>query len=69
MIIYSLILVISIFTALYCGFYFGYLKREGKPPESMPIIPDLARFIDDITEKLQDSRKIHKDDEDKSFFN
>lgn len=29
----TLIIVFGMLTAFYSGFYFGYLKREGKPPE------------------------------------
>jgi len=52
--------IISIFIAIYTGFYFGYLKREEKPPEKLPVISE----IKDLVGKL----KPVKEEKSTGFF-
>jgi hypothetical protein len=58
---FSLILAISVFAAFYIGFYFGFMKREGTPPESMPIVEDLKSI-------RRFKRKKQEDKEPTSFY-
>jgi hypothetical protein len=59
-----IITVIAIFAAFYSGFYFGYLKRENKPPESMPIVDDFKN----LTHELQNIISRSKDEEESKGF-
>lgn len=43
--------IITLLIGIYTGFYFGYLKKEGKPPE-MPIEHDV-KLIKECIDKLQ----------------
>ncbi len=51
MITILIIFGIFIITAFYSGFYFGYTKREGKPPEGMPIVSEVSSFIETVKPK------------------
>lgn len=67
MIITLIIFGVFITAAFYSGFYFGYTKREGKPPESMPIVSTVNKVVGRMTEKRdKPSREELKAN---SFFN
>ena len=59
LLIFSNLLIIS---AVYSGFYFGWMSKKGTPPVGMPIINSI---VDSITNKKE---KHEKEDEQKSFF-
>lgn len=65
----STLIIFGIFitAAFYSGFYFGYYRREGKPPESIPIISDVAKAIDKATTKYE--KPSEEELKANSFFN
>lgn len=68
---YSLILVLSTFAAFYSGFYFGHIKAENKPPDSMPYTPlqeYIGHKIDQVIEKVESKKKQDDENEPKGFF-
>jgi hypothetical protein len=61
---------IFMIAAFYGGFFFGYLKREGKPPESIPIISDVVNAIDKAMEGTKKQEKPSKEElKANNFFN
>lgn len=69
MITYTIITITSIFAALMCGFYFGYIKREGKPPESMPIVTDVLNAMEKAVTKEKKEKPSSEELKANSFFN
>lgn len=48
----STLIIFGIFivVAFYSGYYFGYQKREGKPPE-LPVVTSVADVLDKAKKK------------------
>lgn len=42
---------VFIIAAFYSGFYFGYTKREGRPPDKMPIVSEFSSFVETVKPK------------------
>jgi hypothetical protein len=53
------IVVVAINAAFYSGFYFGYMKREDKPPEKL--IPNIKEVINTI--KPEKKEKLSREQE------
>lgn len=69
MIITLIVFGLFIIAAFYSGFYFGYTKREGKPPESMPIVSDVANFVEKVVTKENQEKPSREELKANSFFN
>jgi hypothetical protein len=60
---------VFIIAAFYSGFYFGYTKREGKPPEAMPIVSDVKEVLDKAMEPKKPDKPTKEEQKANSFFN
>jgi hypothetical protein len=67
----STLIIFGIFmtAAFYGGFFFGYLKREGKPPESMPIISDVLDAVGKAATKEKQEKPSKEELRANNFFN
>lgn len=61
--------IITLLVGLYTGFYFGYLKRENKPP-IMPVVTEIQQLKQYIENRLEDAEiKPRKEEfKPKSWF-
>jgi len=59
------LIIFGILTAFYSCFYFGYLKREGKPPDKMPIVSDLMA----LATATKPERPDKEEEKANTFFN
>jgi hypothetical protein len=60
--------IATLLVGLYTGFYFGYLKRENKPP-AMPIISEIRQLKQYIENRLEEAEiKPKQENEPKSWF-
>lgn len=71
MIIECIIFGVFIFAAFYSGFYFGHMKRENKPPESMPYTP-ITEYMEtkfnQVIEKVESTKRQEDEDNPTGFF-
>ena len=66
----STLIIFGIFltVAFYSGYFFGYQKREGKPPE-MPIISSVTDIVDKAMEPKKPEKPSKEELKANSFFN
>lgn len=63
-----IIFSLSILAAFWSGFYVGYLKKEGKPPE-IPL-PDIKEIINSVKPEKRLSKEEQRElEKANSFYN